>query len=170
MIAVFFFVLLLGLDQAAKIWVRAHVPAGAEGTNLVPGVFDLTYAPNRGVAFSTFAELPASVRLPLLLVIPALVTLGLGTYAVRTWKQQPAAIRAAFVLILSGAVGNLIDRALFGEVTDFVRFRAGDKVLFVNNFADDYISVGAVLLGLLIVIPRKGRASVAIPQADGAQG
>jgi signal peptidase II len=170
MIAAFFFVLLLGLDQASKVWVRGHVPAGSEGTNLVPGLFDLTYAPNRGVAFSTFAELPATVRLPLLLVIPAIVTLGLGTYALRTWKQQPMGIRAAFVLILSGAVGNLIDRALFGEVTDFVRFRAGDRVLFVNNFADDYISVGAVLLGLLIVIPRKAQGPVSIAPADAAQG
>ena len=158
MIPAVLFALLLAADQANKIWVRAHVPQG-QVTPLVPGLFDLTYAPNRGVAFSTFAELPPAVRVPLLLVVPSLVTVGVAVYALRTWRVQPALMRAAFVLVLSGAVGNLIDRVCFGEVTDFVRFRLGERVLFVNNLADDFISIGAVLLGLAILGQRRAPAA-----------
>ncbi|MCZ6748311.1 MAG: signal peptidase II, partial [SAR324 cluster bacterium] len=50
----------------------------------------------------------------------------------------------AFLLILPGAIGNLIDRAWFGTVTDFLHFRFYSTSFFVNNVADVFISLGVV--------------------------
>ena len=63
----------------------------------------------------------------------------------------------AFQLILAGAIGNLIDRALFGVVTDFIHFRFYSTSFFVNNIADILISAGVVayLLGMVRIKKRK---------------
>ena len=66
--------------------------------------------------------------------------------AARGWHKARAITQWALILMLAGAVGNLVDRVRCGEVTDFVRFRLGSRSLFVNNLADDFVSIAAVLL------------------------
>ena len=138
---------LTALDQVTKLLARRLLPLG-QITPLVPHFFDLSYVPNRGVAFGTLATLPARVRTPLLLVVPLLVTVFLSGMLYRSWGRASRLARASWVLVLAGAISNLIDRAAFGEVTDFVLFRYYDHVFFINNVADDYISIGATLLAL----------------------
>ena len=138
---------LTALDQVTKLLARRHLPLG-QITTLVPHFFDLSYVPNRGIAFGTLATLPARVRSPLLLVVPLLVTVFLSGVLYRSWGRASRLAGASWVLVLAGAIGNLIDRAAFGEVTDFVVFRYYDHVFFINNVADDYISIGGALLAL----------------------
>lgn len=135
--------LLLGLDQASKIWVRAYVPLH-QSTNLIPNLIDLTYVENRGVSWSIMADLSDMIRVPLLVGI-SLVAVALLAYY---WLKHRATMNrwtdAAFILILPGAVGNLIDRVTFGSVTDYFHFRFYDTSFFVNNIADIWISMGVV--------------------------
>lgn len=137
------------LDQGSKIWVRLRVPLH-ESTPLVPNFLELTHVENRGVSFSYLGNLTEGVRVPFLITISAVALFLLGYY----WWRQRALLNSfshlAFQLIVSGAIGNLIDRALYGTVTDFFHFRYFATSFFVNNIADIFITVGVVtyLIGM----------------------
>jgi signal peptidase II len=148
-------VALLALDQASKLAARVLLGHG-RAVPLVPPLVDLTLVHNRGVALGALADLPARLREPLLLVVPLLITAAVLWAAFRGWRRAASLVRASWVLILAGALGNVIDRFRFGPVTDFMRFSAGGHVLFINNLADDYVCLGVALL--LFTLPR-GRAS-----------
>lgn len=75
-----------------------------------------------------------------------MVIIGLSIYVYRTWNRLNTGERWGFTLILSGAIGNLIDRAFRQQVTDYMFFHFYDTPFFVNNLADDLISIGFVLL------------------------
>ncbi len=128
---------LVALDQVAKLMTRRCIALG-EHVTLIPHVVGLTYVQNTGMAFSSLSSHT------LLLTVVSLVASIL--LAVAVWKNP---FRSKFAnwmltLILAGAVGNLIDRALFGFVTDMI------EVLFINfavfNVADSFICVGVALL------------------------
>ena len=142
--------LLLALDQAPKVWVRASVPLH-ETSVLVPNLLDFTHVENRGVSFSVLGSLADSLRIPLLVSFSVVAVLALGFYWLRHRGEMGRFMQWAFLLILPGAVGNLIDRAFFGTVTDFFHFRFYATSFFVNNVADILISLGvaAYLIGTL---------------------
>jgi len=141
--SLFWMALLLALDQASKAWVRVAVPLN-DSTPLIPHLINLTHVENRGVSFSFLAGLSDAVRLPLLLGISVVAVGALSWF----WLRHRAGLGwftdLAFVLILPGAVGNLIDRAVYGTVTDFFHFHFYDVSFFVNNVADILISAGVV--------------------------
>ena len=142
---------MLLIDQGSKIWVRAEIPL-FRIEPFIPNLIDLTHVENPGVSFSILGDLDDTVRIPLLVTI-SLVAVGLlAFYWLRHRGDMNSLADLGFMLILPGAVGNLIDRALFGTVTDFLRFRFYSYSFFVNNFADILISagVGAYLIGVLI--------------------
>ena len=138
------------LDQGAKTLVRMYVPMH-DSSILLPNLIDLTHVENKGVSFSVLGDLPDQIRVPLLIGISLLALVILVYY----WWQQRRVVNAlshfAFQLILGGAIGNLIDRALYGAVTDFLHFRFYSTSFFVNNVADLFISAGVVayLLGMV---------------------
>ena len=141
---------LLIFDQAVKIWVRAEIPM-FRSTELIPNLIDLTHVENKGVSFSFLGSLNDGVRLPLLVGV-SLVAIGLLVYFWWSNKSQfNTYAHLAFVLILPGAVGNLIDRAVYGTVTDYFHFRFFSTSFFVNNLADIFISAGVVayIIGML---------------------
>ncbi len=153
--------LLLAVDQASKYWVRARIPL-YKSYFLIPELIDLTHVKNPGVSFSFLGTLPAAWRVPLLAGISLVAALLLAWYWLRHRKGMNALTEWAFLLILPGAVGNLIDRAWFGVVTDFFHFRVGSFSLFVNNIADIYISVGVVCyLAGMLQARRRERAEAA---------
>lgn len=158
-------VALLALDQASKLGARVLLGHG-RAVPLLPPVIDLTLVHNRGVALGALADLPAGLREPLLLVVPLLITVAVLWAAFRGWRRAPALMRASWVLILAGALGNVVDRVAFGPVTDFMRFSAGGHVLFINNLADDFVCLGVALL--LVTLPRGRTSSVAAPSGSAA--
>jgi signal peptidase II len=143
--------LLLAVDQGSKAWVRANIPLHRSSV-LVPHLLELTHVENRGVSFSFLGDVADGVRVPLLVAISLVAVALIAAYWVRHRHEMHALAELAFVLILPGAVGNLIDRLMFGTVTDFLHFRFYDFSFFVNNFADILISLGVVayLLGALL--------------------
>lgn len=129
-------VLLVALDQAVKYLVRTHIPLGGS-VPFLPHVMDFTYVQNTGAAFSIFAQHTWLLTL-LSLAVSVLLILAL----VRGWVTRTRPGRLCLTLVLAGAVGNLIDRALFGFVTDmfetlFIRFA-------VFNVADICVVVGGI--------------------------
>lgn len=120
------------VDQAAKAVVRSQMTVGQE-IDLI-GPLKLVSARNDGVAFGAFGGSSWWLLAVLALLLIALITAVARSAGPRTW---PAA-----GLIIGGALGNLVDRVLFGEVTDFVKVGAWPAF----NVADAAIVVGALLL------------------------
>lgn len=130
-------VILTVLDQLVKWLVRTNIPAGGH-VPLIPGVLGLTYVQNTGAAFSLL-----SGHTWLLTLVSAAVLAGV---AVLLWKgvfRHPLG-RVPLALVLAGGLGNLIDRAALGYVTDMFR------TLFISfpvfNVADMCITVGGFWL------------------------
>ncbi|MBF0277668.1 MAG: signal peptidase II [SAR324 cluster bacterium] len=135
--------LLTLLDQGSKVWVRQNVDS-YQVTPLLPNFLELTFVQNKGVSFSFLSNLPDATRIPLLLSVSGIAVLGMLYYLIRYWRVTDHYMKIALVWIIPGALGNLIDRAIFGSVTDFLHFRWYDFSFFVNNLADCFISVGVV--------------------------
>lgn len=148
-------------DQLTKAWVVATRPFGSE-SEVIPGLFRLVHARNRGIAFGLFGASGSSVQLALLVVVAGIV-------AFVAWQLSRAGGDGlagwGLALVLGGALGNIVDRVFRGEVVDFLDFyvRLGGREhhWFAFNVADSAISVGAglVVLGELVSQARSKRAS-----------
>ena len=129
---------LVGVDQLIKRWATA-VLLPKTAMTLIPGVLELRYFLNDGMAFSMLAS-----KQKLLIAATSLMLLGV-LWMLFARKLTPLE-RVAWTLVLGGGIGNLIDRVLNGEVVDYI------NVLFMNfaifNFADICVCVG---VGLLMV-------------------
>ena len=133
-----FFVVLI--DQASKA-VALRALSLDRSIPVLQGIFHLTLVHNTGIAFGFFRE-----HQGVLLILITLSLVFLWVWAVRM-ESGSAGSRAAFALILGGAVGNWIDRIRYGAVVDFLDFR----IWPVFNIADSAITIGVALyLGLLI--------------------
>ena len=105
----------LAIDQLTKLWVvnTFELTVPPETIPLWPGVFHFTYVTNTGAAFSLFSDNGEWLRWLSLIVSLVLVVLGLAVRLTNRWEE------VGYGLILSGALGNGIDRFLNGEVVDF---------------------------------------------------
>ena len=139
---------IFALDWISKRWIEQHVSFWDTRT-VIPGLFSIVHAQNRGAAFSLLADAPDAVRGVVLIGLSGLVTLVVA-WMFRSALMKPetytAAGRLALALVLGGALGNLYDRILRGSVTDFLLVYWQDWQWPAFNVADSAISVGAVLL------------------------
>jgi signal peptidase II len=137
---------ILILDQVTKYWALQRLPPGLP-VSVIDRVFALTLVMNPGLAFGMLGGMPAGWRwLVALLSIGALAVLAM--VGLRMLPGGGRLTPLALGLIFGGAVGNLIDRARFGAVIDFLDFywRAYHWPAF--NVADSAITVGVALLAL----------------------
>ena len=131
------------LDQIVKYLVRAHIPLGGS-VPFLPHLLELTYVQNTGAAFSLMRR-----HTWLLTLISAAVVLAMcGLILKGFFKNRLGMFSAA--LVLAGAAGNLIDRAVFGFVTDMFKTTFIDFAVF--NVADCCITVGVPLLFLYVLL------------------
>ena len=130
-------VFLVVIDQLVKWWVRASIPLG-QSIPFIPYLMDLAYVQNTGAAFSVFS------RHTWLLTLISLA--GSVLLAILLWKKYfPGWVgKLSLSLVLAGAVGNLIDRAFLGYVTDM--FQTTFIPFAVFNVADICVVVGGFLL------------------------
>jgi len=129
-------VLLTALDQITKLWaVKSLRPFGE--IPIIEGVFNLRYVENTGAAFSILQG-----KTILLTVIP-IVACVFMVYILLTKKISSRLGSWGITLILSGALGNLIDRIFRGAVVDMFDFELINFPVF--NVADICVTVGAVL-------------------------
>lgn len=134
----------LALDQATKLLARKHLAFGP-GRSYLDGIARLEYAENRGAFLSLGANLPAGWREGILSGLNVLLVVGLAIYLVRgrDLSRWPT---FALALLISGGLGNLIDR-LFrgGAVIDFMILGVGPVRTGVFNIADLCLTTGAIL-------------------------
>lgn len=129
-------------DQIVKYWAATDLQA--RGTiPLWEGVFHLTYCENTGAAFSMF-----SGQRWMLLAVTVVLLAGLLYALHKNWMQN-AFGRTSLRLIISGAIGNMIDRFLLGYVVDLFDFRLIHFPIF--NVADILLCVGVGMMVLYIL-------------------
>lgn len=135
-------VLLVVLDQLAKFLAYEYLGIGNSVD--INEFFSLTFAHNYGAAFSFLADSGGWQRY-FLSIVSAVASIVISIWILATPLKYPLKLMS-LVLILSGALGNMIDRIANGFVVDFIDFHYGGFNYPIFNFADIFISIGVILL------------------------
>jgi len=132
----------VALDQWSKRWATEHL-AFREPLHVIGDLVTLTYTKNSGIAFGMFQG--RMFPFYIFSVVAALAVFWL-------WTRHPQMDRVrewSLALILGGAIGNLIDRVRFGEVTDFILLSWQGHDFPVFNVADVCVTFGVALFALV---------------------
>ena len=132
-------VLIVTLDQWSKWAIKTSFQL-YESKPVIQDIFHFTYVTNDGMAFGL--SFPGGKHI--LLVMTILLT---GFIVGFLWKEKDGhpLVKYGLALILSGAIGNLIDRLLYGKVVDFLDVMIGNFHWYIFNVADSAVTVGMVL-------------------------
>jgi signal peptidase II len=154
-------VALVGCDHATKLAAESSLRDRAP-LALVPGVLDLEYTENHGVAFSALDRMAIHPAAWLLVAFALVATAGLMLLWLRRSRVASPAEHVGFALVIAGALGNALDRLARGHVVDFVHVRFWP----VFNVADVLVVAGVALL----FFARRRRQSVPGSGVDGGTG
>ena len=130
------------IDQIFKCIVRSKMVLGVS-VPVIKGFFNITYMTNSGAAWGMFRNLRW------LFVVLTIIMVILLIYLIR--KYTHPLLRTSLCLIVGGALGNLVDRLIFGAVTDFLDFTIFGYDYPVFNLADAFVVIGAILLAVYIL-------------------
>ncbi|MCO4467352.1 signal peptidase II [Streptococcus infantarius] len=130
-------VMLILLDQLSKQWIVNHIPLNAI-RKCVPGIFSLTYLRNYGAAFSILQNQQWFFTVITLTVVGAACYYFIKNINGNFW------FLFGLLLIISGGIGNFIDRLRLSYVVDMVHLDFMNFAIF--NVADSYLTVGVVIL------------------------
>lgn len=130
------------LDQLSKLYIDSHFQL-YQSVTVLENFFHITYIRNRGAAFGILAD--SALRLPFFITVTLVAIVGIIWY-LRQLQASQKLSQLALGLILSGAIGNLIDRVRFGEVVDFIDVHWYSHHWPAFNVADSAICIGVGLL------------------------
>jgi len=131
----------LALDHLSKWWLMGLLKAPGDRIEVLP-VFNLVMVWNPGVSFGLFQS--GSPWAPWILVGVAVIIVGFLLNWLRNAETRIIALSLG--LIIGGAIGNVIDRILWGAVADFFDAHIGDLHWPAFNIADSAIVIGAVIM------------------------
>ena len=140
----YFLIPFLGLliaDQAVKYLVRTTMVQG-QSIPIIENIFHITYIENPGAAFGILAN-----QRMLFLILTAVIV-GVMIYLYFSLSNKKSLTAISLGIVVSGAIGNFIDRFMQGTVTDFLDFR----IWPIFNIADIAICVGLALICYFIII------------------
>jgi signal peptidase II len=142
------------LDRFTKEWVTLHIPMGG-AIPVIPHILRISHWTNEGAAFSLFADSasPNKVRWALI-TFSLLAALAVLVFMIRLGNRLTIA-SVALALVFAGALGNVHDRIAYGSVVDFIEVHIFTYHWPDFNVADSAIVVGACLLLLDSLLPKK---------------
>lgn len=132
------------LDQLTKIIVDQSMPLH-QSTPIIDGLFNLTYVRNTGAAFGIFAGSAEIFRRPFLILVSILASVFIIVMMKRLAEKETGLV-IGLSFILGGAIGNLIDRVIYGEVIDFLDFYWRNYHWPAFNIADSFITIGVGIM------------------------
>lgn len=141
--------ILLGLDQLTK-YLAYNILRLKGSVSLLPGVFELQYLENRGAAFGMMENMQW-----IFVLFALVITAAAGWFYLRLCFRKFAGprsfvpLKGICVLLMAGALGNMMDRLIHGFVIDFLYFSLIDFPIF--NVADIYVCVGTACFLLLLL-------------------
>lgn len=134
--------LLVISDQASKNFLINYFDNQIDLTIEILPILDFVYAWNYGISFGLFSKY-SNYSNAIFLALNSIIVIYLYKLMLQAKMRLS---RAAFMLVIAGAVGNLIDRVVYGAVFDFIYFHYNDLAFPAFNVADSCISIGAGLL------------------------
>lgn len=133
--------LLLAADQLSKIWAARSL---ATPLDIWHGVLAFNYAENRGAAFGMMQNMQ-----PLFIIMSIAFAVAASIYLAARQRNLPRIAQLGGWLAVTGAIGNMIDRAVRGYVVDFIYVYAIDFPIF--NIADVCLTLGAAMVIIYLV-------------------
>ncbi|SKA76922.1 signal peptidase II [Clostridium sp. USBA 49] len=144
-------IILLGiiLDRVTKIWALKSLSHKDEIV-VIKNIFSFSYLENRGAAFGIFQNKIIFLSIITIVVIAVMI------YYLFNHKFSSKLIRISLSLIISGALGNLIDRVIYKFVVDFILLHYKDIYYYPTfNVADMLVVFGTILLAICIIKDEK---------------
>lgn len=136
----------IGCDRVTKNLAKEHLK-GKEMIQYLNKTVTLVYVENKGAFMSMGADWSDSLSFWTLTVLPLLAMAAFAYYILRNYKKLPTIQLAAWVMVFSGGIGNLVDRVLFDRhVTDFILLGVPGFQTGIFNVADVFVTTGALLL------------------------
>ena len=146
--------IIIVLDQISKYWVINNIGL-TDSVTVIPNVIDFVYVKNTGAAFSFLAD--KTYGIIILSCVSIVFCIGVIWFMIKK-KPQNKLLTISLALMLSGALGNVIDRVFRGYVVDFI------EATFINfpvfNIADIAITFGAILVIIFILFFDKVKSGV----------
>lgn len=133
------------IDQLIKILIKTKMNLFQEIT-IIPNFFSIYYVENKGAAFSILQN-----KTIFLIVISIICIMLIDRYLSKA-KDLTKLTRISFGILLGGMIGNLIDRLLYGTVTDYLAFNFFSYSFPVFNFADIGITIGVLLIIVMTIL------------------
>lgn len=133
------------IDQLIKILIKTKMNLLQEIT-IIPNFFSIYYIENEGAAFSILQN-----KTIFLIVISIICIMLIDRYLSKA-KDLTKLTRISFGMLLGGMIGNLIDRLLYGTVTDYLAFNFFSHSFPVFNFADIGITIGVLLIIVMTIL------------------
>jgi signal peptidase II len=142
------------IDYVSKKIIDRTVLLNVEQIPVLGDFFIITHIRNSGAAFGMMQG-----GRWFFLVMTIIVVVGILWYLHRSYRTGNAMLLFALAMILGGAVGNFLDRALFGEVIDFLQFNFGEYTFPIFNLADSAIvgGVGLIILDALLTMKQENK-------------
>lgn len=154
---------IIALDQLTK-WLAITYLAPVGSMPFIPGLMELRYVLNDGMAFSMLA----GARW-LLIGVTTVALVAMGFWVCRSYKAKAKLEYFSLLMVIGGGIGNLIDRVLNGYVVDFFATTFIDFAVF--NVADCFVVVGMFLLVAAVIYEeyaaKKSEKSEATPEDEG---
>ena len=149
----------IGIDQLTKILVSKNM-ALHQSISVIPKTFNITYIQNRGAAFGMLAN-----HRWVFMIISSVAIIGMCVYLFR-FCSESMLFKIGLALIISGGIGNMIDRIFLGYVVDMIEATfietLFDWSFAIFNVADSFVCVGAgiVILCLILDIIKESKKEV----------
>lgn len=137
-------VVLLGIaiDLITKILFAKYFECGGKDIVLIPNFFSFTFVKNTGAAFGMFGESTAVLTVVSIVFVGLFVVYDVFNHSDNIWYVL------GISMLLSGAIGNFIDRIFLGYVRDFISIQIFP---FVFNFADALITFGVICFAVYLI-------------------
>lgn len=133
------------LDRITKIWALKSLYVNGDVV-VIKNIFAFSYLENRGAAFGIFQN-----KVQLLSIVTSIVVLVMIFYLVK-YRPKSRFLRISMAMIITGAIGNLIDRFVYKFVVDFILVHYKTIYYFPTfNVADMFVVIGTCLLALSII-------------------
>src|SRR4030042_701836 len=149
-ILLIFFLVIIVLDQSTKLIIQQTLPLHKQ-VEIISGFFNLIHVRNTGGAVGIFGGEKGPVG-SVLFVVASLIAVGILVILFLRVKEHEKTLAFSLALLLSGAIGNLIDRVSYGEVVDFLDFHVSSTHWPAFNIADSAISIGIGLMAMELLI------------------
>lgn len=142
-------VVLVAFDQFSKYLIVTNIKEGASSIELIKGFFNITYVKNYGAGFSILQNQK------MFLIVVSIIAIVVVSYLLIKSKNKETLNRICYLLIIGGAIGNLIDRFELGYVIDFLDFKIFGYDFPVFNIADCCVTIGCILLIISMLVESK---------------